>query len=373
MVYEGIKIKKISLSPRERNKFSHNQDFGKMPRLYLELIENKNKIKQELVNKEYNPTGKSPSENSISEHSLSDSDNENVHHSSHHSSRDSSHHSSHNSSRHSLHDSSQNASDESSNNKESDDESDKSEESNISNPISERLKELLKEDEIKETYTNKTNDNEGYQREFNTNNKQAPTLAELEQQGQYQSKKEMPDITMTNLSTEEEDDLKRELLFKFELLKKSYKDSDVPDFSMHSDYNTMNQTYESTIRKLSLDSSVESYKTYLIGGFMFVEFALGSWLKFDMEGFAKQQIINMHSYERLLIELGEKSYVPGDSKWPVELRLIFLIIINAAFFIVSKMLMKKTGSNLLNMVNSMSTGGNKRKMKGPSIDLDDLN
>ena len=84
----------------------------------------------------------------------------------------------------------------------------------------------------------------------------------------------------------------------------------------------------------------------------------------------------MKSY---FIELGEKSYVPEGSNWPVELRLLFLIIINAAFFIISKMILRKTGSNLINMVNNMNassipanTGAAKRKMKGPSINLDEI-
>ena len=51
---------------------------------------------------------------------------------------------------------------------------------------------------------------------------------------------------------------------------------------------------------------------------------------------------------------------------------------NAAFFIVSKMIMKKTGANLMNMINGMNTNPStrpverKRKMRGPNINIDDI-
>ena len=83
----------------------------------------------------------------------------------------------------------------------------------------------------------------------------------------------------------------------------------------------------------------------------------------------------LKSYDKLLIELGEKSYVPEGSDWPVEIRLLFLIVVNAAFFIVGKMLMKRTGSNIFSMMNGMNSkpaAQNKRKMRGPDINVDDL-
>jgi len=168
------------------------------------------------------------------------------------------------------------------------------------------------------------------------------------------------------------------MLFKFDLLRKSYPTSIIPEYTIHTDYEMMVKSYDDCVRRLSLDSSVETYKTYLIYGFMGCEFVFGNFLKFDMEGFTQQQILNMNSYEKLLIELGEKSYVPSGSKWPVEVRLFFVVIMNAAFFIVGKMIMKKTGSNIMNMINNMNNKvsqnlpAKKPKMKGPNIDMSDI-
>ena len=128
---------------------------------------------------------------------------------------------------------------------------------------------------------------------------------------------------------------------------------------------------------------MDQYKTYLIYGVMGCEVIFGNFLGFDMEGFTQQQIVSMNSYEKLLIELGEKSYTPTGSKWPVEIRLLFLIMMNAAFFVVSKMIMKKTGANIMGMMSSMNMAkgpsssegpppARRRKMRGPDIDLSDL-
>lgn len=258
-----------------------------------------------------------------------------------------------------------------------------------SSDISDRLKELLNDKNDKKS----NNRSDKYSRHRSLSNYKSvehykktndldmpPTLAEIESRGGYIRKKELIDINHNNYNDQQEEDLKRELMFKIDLLKKSYPGSHIPEFSIHSDYQTMKKTYDSTVRRLSLDSSVDNYKSYLIGGFMVCEFLLGNYLGFDMQGFTQQQILSMNSYEKLLIELGEKSYMPQGSKWPVEVRLLFLIIMNAVIFIVSKMIMKKTGSNLLGMINglnasnqtSQSNNVQKKKMKPPSINLDEI-
>lgn len=351
--YETV-VNKLPLSEEEKNEYP--QTFPQLPRLYLELLENKDKIKQDLINKEYEHdyqddttphlTASSPG----SELSFDEDDIANMN-----------------------------------------DEIEKyevtSDLSNESIDMKDRLNDLLSDDNrsIATSISNKsTRSKYSIKRDKmgrKSISKPAPSLAELEEKGHY-----MPDQTMRNLNNTAknekiDDDTKRELLFKFELLRKTYPKASIPTFSIHTDYETMVNTYDDCLRRLSLDSSVENYKQYLIYGFMGCEFIFGKFLKFDMEGFTQQQIISMSSYEKLLIELGEKSYMPQGSRWPVELRLVFMIIINAAFFIVSKMVMKNTGANIMNMVNnvmgkkSQNEGGEgkpKRKMKKPDIDLDDI-
>ena len=363
-----IEIIKI---PTERPT-SRPKRFPSMSRMYLELIENKNKIKQELVNKEHNPEKKreTPEERPISvesetrsvdsDRSISSSDRSKSKSKSKSRSRVSV---SNRSERNSL------------SSPENDSESpNRSKSKSKSAELRKRIQQLLGDDkkENKQVSSNPTT--------TQTYKPEPPPLSRLQEQGIVKTIKVMPDLNRIKHTEQEEDDLKRELLFKFDLLKKSYKGIQIPEFSVHTDYMTLQRTYETSLRKVSLDNAVDTYKTYLIGGFMLVEFVLGNWFNFDMQGFTQQQISSINSYERLLVELGEKSYVPTGSKWPVEIRLLSLIIINAAFFIITRMIMKKTGANLLGMMNNMGASSAsatqiqkpKTRMKGPDINLDDL-
>ena len=444
---DASKIRVIKL-PADRTYRDYPQSFPKMPRLYLEIIENKAKIKQDLINKEHipkslSPTGSQDSRRNKFEQESDREDFENFSKNDRSSrkekfknrndiaKRDKYRFQELDDDRESKLDYDGDRDDIAKRDKdryrrrdsdditERDEDSDdtakrdedrdhykrrdrdaterdedrdrdddiKSNFSEKSEVLSVRLRELLddvsdinSEDSFGSRRENfsKSNDKYTKKRSDDRYNKKPPTLSELQKRGSYSQSKELRDINNTTSSEINEEDKKREILFKFDLLKKSYPTAIIPEYTVHTDLTMMTKSYEDCVRRLSLDSSVETYKTYLVYGFMGCEFVFGNFLKFDMEGFTQQQILNMNSYEKLLIELGEKSYVPTGSKWPVEVRLFFVVIMNAAFFIVGKMIMKKTGSNIMNMINNMNnrvptaTGIKKPKMKGPSIDMSDM-
>ena len=332
--------------PNNHEITNSKQNLDRMPRMYLELLEDKGKVKTNMVNRDYEPEDAESlmDASEINQPEEYDNDLPPI-------DEDGESEQSERSSEVAL----------SKISSEDDDQSLNS--SNTKSSISDSVSQLDDKSTIAESIISQKNETK---EKLKNLLKSPPKLSSLENKGVFTAPKVIPTIDsgVEQLSSDEEEDLKRELLFKFELLKKSYKHVEVPEYTIHSNFKKMNDTYENLLRHVSLDNSVENWKNLLIGGFMLFEFILGTWLKFDMSGFTSQQILNMSQYETLLIELGEKSYVPEGKQWPVEIRLLGLITMNAVIFIISRVIMKKTGSNLMGMMNSM-----KAASSSPSTDV----
>jgi hypothetical protein len=151
----------------------------------------------------------------------------------------------------------------------------------------------------------------------------------------------------------QQNEKKRELLAKFNMLKKQYPNSIAATYALtlHTDLVYMQNLYDETIQQLQIDKKHDSYRNYLMMGFYGVEMILGKFFKLDMEGFTTAQIANMDKYDVLLIELGHKHYIPNaPEKFPVEVRLLGLIIINTLVFLLMK---KVSGA----MSGEMALGG----------------
>ncbi len=429
---QEIEVQRIN-TPRPA---SRPKRFPRATRMYLELIENKEKVKPDLVNREYKPDPKaiskinsksfnpSPPQNTKSpspEPSISTSPASSVRSDSTSSSKSSNTSTSSKSRRDSR---SPSAISDKSYSSSSSRSSASSLDSIEDSKISSKIKSLFKDDDDASSTSSKSSikrskdqekflekfreaenykENEYKNREYRSeyqstqnafsnipamDSQEPPSLAELEATGAIPVKRALRDLGQSSYSEQEEEDKKRELLFKFEILQKKYPGLNIPEFSIHSDYNTMIKNYEMCVRRISLDGNVENYKTILISTFMGMEWLLGSVFNLDMKGYTQQQILSMNKYEALLIEIGEESYIPGEQQWPAWLRLCFVVFMQTGMFIFGKVIQKKTGanaSNFMNMASNLATprppsnptpapapAGPKKKMRGPDIDLDEL-
>ena len=296
-------IERIPLEDYER--VLPHKSFPRMPTLYLELLENKTKVRRELLNKLYTPPPKpeAPQDSSFEHVQSSSPEHE--------------------------------RSDDAEGGGECDDSSEK--------VIEDQLNTLLGED-----------------KQQTASAAAPPSLHELQQ------KKKVTINNSYNYAEEDEETQKERnaVYFKYEILRRMHPNASIPEFTLYSDPKLMSQKYEMLTKKLSLDSSVENWKRYMIVFVMGCEVVLGK-INFDMEGFAQQQIMSMNTYDQLLVEMAEKSYVPSGSKWSPEIRLFMMLTMNVVLFIVSKMIFKKTGTNLLGTINSM-TNTAERSMKEPT-------
>jgi hypothetical protein len=89
---------------------------------------------------------------------------------------------------------------------------------------------------------------------------------------------------------------------------------------------------------------------YLLILFALIELFFVKVLGLDLGGYCLNQLTMMNKYERLLVELGEKSSISIESDWPVEFRICGLAIFNAVIFLVVRLLGSYFGDGLGSMI-----------------------
>jgi len=193
--------------------------------------------------------------------------------------------------------------------------------------------------------------------------------------------------------TEEEETIKkRELLHKFQRLRRVHPGSKIPEFTEHSDLKMMEREYDFIVKDLEIAQFTEQWKMYLGMAFKGLEWFLVNYMEFDdILGFAQDQATKLHKYESILAEIGEKNYISENKKWPPELRLLGLFLTQALSFTFMKYMGKMmTGGKRKPQqesyqprnyspfdpssqptFNNQATGP-KKSFKGPDIDLDEF-
>lgn len=336
----------IEKVPRGEKMKEHSVKFPRIPQLYLELLENKSKIKPELALKDYLPPV--ISEEADETESVALSEKTNVI--------------------------------EDDNNNDNDDNDDTlSSTSTVSTRHSskDKLKNILNKEKPVTPVSTKSSKTPRLDKRPVTPRveKKLPSLRELEEQNAI--KRDKVPFNADRFQDGNEDK-KRQLMMQFDMLKRMYPRAQIPKVSIHEDYRAMEKQYEDTLHSLSIEKSVDNYKQYLTFSFIGIEWFCGKVLKMDMKGYADHQCTQMHLYEKFLVEIGEKNYMPTKKSWPVEVQLLVTVLVQTALFVLMRNLFKGAGTNIIKTVNEARVPEaaipkmTKPKMRGPTINLDEI-
>lgn len=158
-------------------------------------------------------------------------------------------------------------------------------------------------------------------------------------------------------SEEEEltpEEQKQELYVKYKILKRKYKNVkiEVPDPDVTS-LEEMKKSYDAILWELKLDNNINRYQSYLVMSWFAVQMGCG-YFGMEMDGFAQSQISIMSQYEPLLVELGEKNDSELIDSLPVEIRLIGMVLFQAALFYLGKKAVSNEKNGLATLISMMS-------------------
>ena len=152
-----------------------------------------------------------------------------------------------------------------------------------------------------------------------------------------------------------------EFRIKFGILRRKYPRYQYPDIPDNVDLGAIHVQYNRYVRQIIIDqgtdSSVGQFRIYfiifLVGIELFCVKVLGLS---DMSGYTQSQLEAMDSYDRLLVELGEKNYGAIGAGWPVEIRLILLALFNAVVFFAVRKLAGSMGPDVAGLIQRTITG-----------------
>lgn len=150
--------------------------------------------------------------------------------------------------------------------------------------------------------------------------------------------------TLDGLTREQELYLRQEFKVKFGILRANYPQWGIIDPPDSLTVKQMNELYERYMRQILVSKETGQYKVYMVIFLMVIEVIGVKFLKLNMSGYTMSQMKIMNRYDALFTELGEKWLVSGASNWPVEARIMMMMMFNAVIFLVVKYLCSWMGA-----------------------------
>jgi hypothetical protein len=146
---------------------------------------------------------------------------------------------------------------------------------------------------------------------------------------------------------------------KYQILQKSWPEYKFPNLDekmVYSNPQFIVDTYNKSVERIQIDMDVNQYKIALIIMFLVIEVVCVKFLGLDAGGYTLSQIKAMNRYEKLLIEIGEKRLLTGESSWPPEVRILFIGLLNCGLFILMKYLSSVLGPDLVGYISPIVNG-----------------
>ena len=139
---------------------------------------------------------------------------------------------------------------------------------------------------------------------------------------------------------------------RFGILRTAWPNYHIPDIPDTLTLEEIHAQYDIYVRHIHISRDVDQYKVYLVIMWLIIELACTK-IGLNIGGYTVSQMRSMNKYERLLIELGETNYkssateaATAQSSWPVEVRILFIALVNAVTFIIIKMLASYIGEGM---------------------------
>lgn len=162
-----------------------------------------------------------------------------------------------------------------------------------------------------------------------------PSLEDLKKSGKLET-----DRTPIDAKEFEREDRrkKRSIMDKIERLKPRLRNYEIPPVSMHSDLDELQEAARLLQRRFEVQRQKESYKLYLTMFYMVIELAGSRYFSMDTKGYCSSQMAKIAEYDDLLEELGEETVDKNPEVASPTSRLLWAVGGNTLLFFANRMM-----------------------------------
>lgn len=184
-------------------------------------------------------------------------------------------------------------------------------------------------------------------------------------QSKYEEEEEEEDEEEHTTQKPDIQEERSDIIWSLKKLKKSHDIKTFPHYDEFTSIDDLKRILKEVKREVILDENINSTKSLLTMGWLGLEKVCTCYLSIDLTGFAQHELQHMNEYHKILVEMGERSYLNWTQDLPPEIRLLCLMLMNAFLFHAKKSNMAGFVFDKLGFFNK-PPDNNESEMRGPS-------